>query len=162
MSNTQNASQLASQIVNQVQVVEQVTQEQPQFNQQAAWEINNIFAQLQTCFPAWRAAIKSQNELNMTKQTWAKALIENNVTSLEQVAIGMKKARASDSDFMPSVGKFITWCLGTDEKTSIEMQAIEVQQRRQADISVPLLRKQPTDEEIEIGNDALSNIMNKF
>lgn len=162
MNKAKDANQLVNRIVNQVEVVQQPDVEQINGNQHAAWEINNVIRQLQTCFPAWRSNIKSQAELNAVKQTWARALIENNVTSIEQIAIGMQKARASSSDFFPSVGKFISWCLGTDEKADPEQQAIEAQQRRQADTSIPLLRKKPTEEEIDQGNDALAKLKGMF
>lgn len=106
MNKVKHASEIANNIVNQEYVVEQVEQQ----SQSAAWEINNIFSQLQACFPAWRTTIKSQAELDVIKLTWAKALIEAKVSSMEQIKSGMAMARQSELDFFPSVGKFIKWC----------------------------------------------------
>ena len=76
----------------------------------ATVEINKVFEQLKTIFPAWSQAFPTQSSLNLAKNMWSKALIEAGVTSKEQLAIGFMKARRSQQDFMPSCGKFISWC----------------------------------------------------
>ena len=76
----------------------------------ATVEINKVFEQLKTIFPAWPQAFPTQSSLNLAKNVWSKALIEAGVTSKEQLAIGFMKARRSQQDFMPSCGKFIAWC----------------------------------------------------
>ena len=106
MNKVIHAGQIANNIIKQDYTIEQ---EAPQAVH-VAWEINNIFNQLKACFPAWRTAIKSQAELDVVKLTWAKALIEAKVSSMEQIGSGMAIARQSDVDFFPSVGKFIKWC----------------------------------------------------
>ena len=162
MKNITPSNQLAERIVNQVSVSPQHGQ-QPDHEQQtqhAAWEINKVIRQLMACFPAWRTAIKSKEELKAYKKALFAALIENNVTSLEQIARGMKKARSIDSDFMPSAGKFISWCLGTESDPEADM--IANQQALQAKAPPLMIRKKPTEDEIDQGNDALANLKNMF
>lgn len=76
----------------------------------ATVEINKVFEQLKTIFPAWPQAFPTQSSLNLAKNVWSKALIEAGVTTKEQLVIGFMKARRSQQDFMPSCGKFISWC----------------------------------------------------
>ena len=158
MKHIKPVNQLADSIVNQSVTVQQDTVNQQHNQPQAAWEINKVLRQLMACFPAWRTAIKSKEELAAYKKELLAALIENNVTSLEQIALGMKKARSSNSDFIPSAGKFISWCLGTDEKGDPEQDMISNQQALQAKAPPLMLRKKPTDEDINKGNDALTNL----
>ncbi len=77
--------------------------------------INFIFAELCAAFPAWRNTFHNQTELNDAKRSWVKGLIEADVTDLVLIKSGLKKARASESDFFPSVGKFISWCNSNDD-----------------------------------------------
>jgi hypothetical protein len=86
-----------------------------QLSEQAAWTINDIFKSLQASFPAWKHAFPSDKELNLAKKVWTKGLMESGITSLIEIKLGMRQARASDSDFFPSVGKFIGWCKPTPE-----------------------------------------------
>jgi hypothetical protein len=72
--------------------------------------VDQVFKQLASVFPAWQHAWKSQQAIDTAKKEWVKAFIENDVNTVEQLRCGFKKARASDSAFLPSVGKFVTWC----------------------------------------------------
>ena len=36
--------------------------------------------------------------------------MEQGINSLEMIEAGLRRARASESDFLPSVGKFASWC----------------------------------------------------
>ena len=72
--------------------------------------INKVFDQLAVIFPAWKNAWPSEKELSMAKLEWTKAFNENNISTLEQIKIGFTKARKVDTDFLPSCGKFISWC----------------------------------------------------
>lgn len=78
-------------------------------------EINKVFAQLQTIFPAWKQAFPDQKMLNAAKLQWSKALIEAGVCSLDQIGHGFRKARKSDIPFFPSPGMFISWCTPSPE-----------------------------------------------
>ena len=72
--------------------------------------VDKVFDQLSAIFPAWGVAFKDPKQISTAKKEWIKALQENNINSIEHLKAGFRKARASQSDFVPSVGKFISWC----------------------------------------------------
>ena len=83
--------------------------------------INQVFTQLSIIFPAWKHNWKSDDPsnpdkiLNLAKMEWTKAFNENGINTLDQVKFGFAKARKSESDFLPSCGKFISWCSPSPE-----------------------------------------------
>lgn len=78
--------------------------------------IDKVFKELSLILPAWQYAWKSDDPqnpskvLDAAKQQWTKAFIENDICTLEQIKFGFAKARAYESDFVPSCGKFVSWC----------------------------------------------------
>ena len=83
--------------------------------------INKVFKELALILPAWQYAWKSDDPqnpdkvLNAAKQQWTKAFIENDICTVEQISHGFAKARKYESDFVPSCGKFISWCTPSSE-----------------------------------------------
>ena len=77
--------------------------------------INKVFDQLSIIFPAWKYNWKTDQEISSAKMEWTKAFNENDITTLEQIKFGFAKARQSESDFLPSPGKFISWCKPSPE-----------------------------------------------
>ena len=77
--------------------------------------VNKVFSQLSIIFPAWKYNWKTDSDLNSAKIEWTKAFNENGIHSLEQIKQGFVKARSCESDFLPSCGKFISWCNDFDE-----------------------------------------------
>ncbi|CCJ84770.1 DNA replication protein [Cronobacter dublinensis 582] len=62
-------------------------------------------------FPAANAtSLRTEADEAAAKQQWIIAFAENGITRREQLAAGMKRARASLSPFWPSPGQFIDWC----------------------------------------------------
>ena len=78
-------------------------------NEQAAYDINDIFKSLKAIFPTFKLTFPDDESLRIGKKVWVKTLLEGKITTHEQIRIGMKRARAS-GDFMPSAGKFADWC----------------------------------------------------
>ncbi|WP_228730341.1 replication protein P [Shewanella yunxiaonensis] len=72
--------------------------------------INILFAELQSCFPAWKTTFPSKSDVDAAKRTWTKGLLEAGISSEQQLQWGLRKARRSESPFWPSVGQFIKWC----------------------------------------------------
>lgn len=72
--------------------------------------VNQIFIELQAAFPAWKHTFPTNESLSTAKVTWMKALVEARIVRKEQIAQGLRVARQCESDFFPSVGKFISWC----------------------------------------------------
>jgi len=77
--------------------------------------IDKVFDQLSVIFPAWKHAWPTEKELSAAKMEWTKAFNENDINTLDQIKYGFAKARQSESDFLPSCGKFIAWCTPTPE-----------------------------------------------
>lgn len=77
--------------------------------------INKVFSELSLIFPAWKHNWKDEAQLNSVKLQWTKAFVENNISTLDQIKCGFAKARKSESDFLPSCGKFISWCTPSPE-----------------------------------------------
>ena len=111
------ATQLAHQHrTGQVQAAPEVPKA---LNEEAARHVNDIFRALQGAFPAWRSAFPDDTSLRVAKATWVKGLMAAGVTDLKQIARGVERARLSESDFFPSVGKFIGWCRMTPEELGL-------------------------------------------
>lgn len=77
--------------------------------EQVAKVINNVFSQLMAAFPATTANC-SQAEMNEIRRQWVLAFRENGITTMEQVAAGMRIARRQERPFLPSPGQFVAWC----------------------------------------------------
>ncbi len=86
----------------------------------AANVVNHLFNELMMIKTGWRAMFPSINAktepdklkkaMAKLKQQFLKGLIENDISTIAQLEIGLKRARADNQDFFPSVGKFIDWC----------------------------------------------------
>lgn len=78
--------------------------------------IDRVFDNLAIIFPAWKHNWKSDDPnqpdkvLRMAKREWTKAFVENDISTVEQISFGFAKARRAETDFLPSCGKFISWC----------------------------------------------------
>jgi len=77
---------------------------------QAKRLVDKVFEQLKSIFPAWQYAWKDAKAIDAAKVEWVKAFLEGNVNTVEQLREGFKHARACESDFLPSSGKFVQWC----------------------------------------------------
>jgi len=96
--------------------------------------INKVFKELALILPAWQYAWKSDDPqnpdkvANAAKQQWTKAFIENNINTVEQISHGFAKARKYESDFVPSCGKFISWCTPSPEDLGYPSEAKALEQ----------------------------------
>ena len=77
--------------------------------QQVVQIINGLFLQLAAAFPA-SLVNRSQEEVNEIRRQWVLAFRENGITTMEQVAAGMRAARRQEKPFLPSPGQFVAWC----------------------------------------------------
>lgn len=90
--------------------------------------INLIFKQLKLIFPAWRQNFKTEKEYLETKALWLETLIDEKITTQEQIELGLKGAKNHDSPFFPSIGQFIKW--SQKEKPRINEQAYQPYQHQ--------------------------------
>lgn len=92
--------------------------------------INQIFKALKLIFPAWRQNFKTEKEYLETKALWLDTLIEEKITTQEQIELGLKGAKNHDSPFFPSIGQFIKWT--QKEKPRVNEQAYQTYQHQLA------------------------------
>ncbi|MCH4196682.1 MAG: replication protein P [Serratia liquefaciens] len=69
--------------------------------------VDALFTNLSQIFSVAR---KTPEDMAAMKQQWIMAFAENNITTRDQLAAGMRMARQQTTDFWPSCGKFIGWC----------------------------------------------------
>ena len=102
-------------------------QEKPVIDEFAKSIINRVFDNLAIIFPAWQYNWKTQQQIDGAKREWTKAFIENKICTMEQISYGFAKARKSETDFLPSCGKFISWCSPSPEDLGFptEQKALE-------------------------------------
>lgn len=77
--------------------------------------VNTLFDELKSIFPAWRQAWPNDAAEKRAKRTWVKGFVRAGVTTLEQLRYGIEACRLMDTDFAPSVGKFVKLCVPTAE-----------------------------------------------
>ncbi|WP_277971778.1 replication protein P [Pantoea agglomerans] len=73
-------------------------------------QFNDIFQQLSQIFPGFRAAVKTQDDLNTMRQQWVLAMVEGGIRTRAQIDCGLTAARRANTDFLPSCGRFVSWC----------------------------------------------------
>ncbi len=91
------------------QGIPEVPTERPQA-EQTAEIFNALFSALRAAFPAAMAGFREQSDFNELRRQWALAFRENGITTMEQVAAGMRVARRQEKPFLPSPGQFVAWC----------------------------------------------------
>ncbi|ELY6202259.1 replication protein P [Cronobacter sakazakii] len=103
-------SQTLSRLANKYQPSQERTAKSV-VNTEAERLVDALFRQLKQVFPASAAtSLRTEADEAVAKQQWILAFAENGITKREQLAAGMKRARASHSPFLPSPGLFISWC----------------------------------------------------
>jgi hypothetical protein len=112
----QSASKLLSTMGNLPPVVPVIPKQLPPGTVDV---VNALFKELQAIFPAWKQAWPTDDALGAAKRSWVKAFIVAEINTLEQIRYGLQNCRQHGSDFAPSVGKFIKWCLPTPEMLNI-------------------------------------------
>ncbi|MDK1198631.1 replication protein P [Cronobacter dublinensis] len=104
-------SQKLSRLANKYQSAQERTAKKGVVNTEAERLVDALFRQLKQVFPASAATnLRTEADEAAAKQQWILAFAENGITKREQLAAGMKRARASLSPFWPSPGQFISWC----------------------------------------------------
>jgi len=80
-------------------------------NMSAERLVDALFTQLKQEFPAAeQTSLRTEAQVTAAKRQWIAAFAENGIRTREQLAGGMRKARASLSPFWPSPGQFVSWC----------------------------------------------------
>ncbi|EOW6511565.1 replication protein P [Cronobacter malonaticus] len=86
------------------------TQRESVVDVNAARLVDDLFVSLKQVFPAAaQTSLRTAEQEAATKRQWIVAFAESGIRA-EQLVVGMRKARASQSPFWPSPGQFIAWC----------------------------------------------------
>ena len=74
--------------------------------------VNKLFNSILPHFPAWRQSCPTDDDLSRLKLIWTKALTRNKQSTGKNLNLkaGITACEESDTDWFPSVGKFIKWC----------------------------------------------------
>lgn len=78
--------------------------------------VNELFKRFDGIFSAAIHTLKENGSLSNAKHEWTLAFMDAGITSSNELNHGLKKARLSGNDFLPSMGKFIQWCRPTFEE----------------------------------------------
>ncbi|EOG5455992.1 replication protein P [Cronobacter turicensis] len=104
-------SQTLSRLANKYQPAQERTAKKSVVNTEAERLVDALFRQLKQVFPASAVTnLRTEADEAAAKQQWILAFAENGISTREQLAAGMKRARVSHSPFWPSPGQFISWC----------------------------------------------------
>ena len=79
---------------------------------QALDGVNKLFNSILPHFPGWRQACPTDDDLSRLKLVWTKALMHNKLKTGKKLNLkaGITACEESETDWLPSVGKFIKWC----------------------------------------------------
>ena len=74
--------------------------------------VNRIFEQLLASCPSIQYWTPKQ--VATAKRQWVLGFAENGIKTIAQVKQGVRALRAKEDDFVPSIGKFVSWCKAVD------------------------------------------------
>ncbi len=77
--------------------------------------VNRVMKTILANSPAWSISLKGTGSIDDYRQQLVKAFLENHITQMVQVELGLKRIRKEPTNFLPSVGQFINWCSPTPE-----------------------------------------------
>ncbi len=69
--------------------------------------INQVFKEMEIICPAWRAAYKTQEQLDGAKRRWLDKFISEGINDEQLINKSLSLLEDAGSDFFPTVGKFI-------------------------------------------------------
>lgn len=123
-------------IKNQVANIQQSALTDPRFKHNEDVEvtpaaiqyIDSLFNSMLPHFPAWRQSCPTEEDLGRLKSAWAKAVVRHSrkVGHKLNVKAGLLACEESDTDWLPSVGKFIKWCEQSDSVTEFANRAYDL------------------------------------
>jgi len=76
--------------------------------------INDLFIFLKNSYPSFRNQYKNDEQVNSAKREWKSTLIENGVTSQEQIYIGKISVRKKGGEWAPGPSDFCKMCVPQD------------------------------------------------
>jgi len=109
-----------NQLQKQIQSIQNSANNDPRFKQnqeivitqEAVSYVEKLFNSMLPHFPAWRQSCPTDEDLGRLKSAWTKAIMRNSIKTGKKLNVkaGLLACEESESDWLPSVGKFIKWC----------------------------------------------------
>ena len=98
--------------------------------------VNKLFNSILPHFPAWRNSCPTDDDLSRLKLVWTKALMRNKQKTGKNLNLkaGIAACEESDTDFLPSVGKFMKWCDKENDLDSVADRAYQLFVNREKQI----------------------------
>ncbi len=98
--------------------------------------VARLFNSMLPNFPAWRQTCPDQESLGRMKLAYTKAIMRHEQSTGKELNIkaGLLACEKSDSDWMPSAGKFIKWCEQSDDLIQFAKRALSLFNRAQRQI----------------------------
>lgn len=98
--------------------------------------VNKLFNSILPHFPGWRQACPTDDDLSRLKLVWTKALMRNKQKTGKSLDLkaGITACEESETDWLPSVGKFIKWCEQSNDLTQFAERAYNLFIKREQQI----------------------------
>lgn len=97
------------------QAPQQTPEQKKVITEQTIAFVNRVMKTILANSPAWSVSLKGTDSINDYRQQLVKSFLENKITEMSQVELGLKRIRKEPTNFLPSVGQFIGWCKPTAE-----------------------------------------------
>lgn len=97
------------------QAPQQSAEQKQLITEQTIAFVNRVMKTILANSPAWAVSLKGTDSINDYRQQLVKAFLENSISEMSQVELGLKRIRKEPTNFLPSVGQFIAWCKPTPE-----------------------------------------------
>jgi len=97
------------------QAPQQTAEQKKVITEQTIAFVNRVMKTILANSPAWSVSLKGTESINDYRQQLVKAFLENKIIQMSQVELGLKRIRKEPTNFLPSVGQFIGWCIPTPE-----------------------------------------------
>ena len=90
--------------------------------------VNKLFNSILPHFPGWRQACPTDDDLSRLKLVWTKALMRNKEKTGKNLNLkaGLLACEESDTDWLPSVGKFIKMCDQSSDVLPCAQRALDL------------------------------------
>lgn len=72
--------------------------------------VNQLFVQMRAIFPAWKNSFPDEKSYREAKRQWLETLVNEGITTIDQLQNGLDRAKKSTKPFWPSLGEFVGWC----------------------------------------------------
>lgn len=123
-------------VKNELAKIQRSAQTDPRFKhheeivitKEAESHVARLFNSMLPNFPAWRQTCPDAESLGRMKLAYTKAIMRHEQSTGKELNIkaGLLACEKSDSDWMPSAGKFIKWCEQSNDLLPLAQRAFKI------------------------------------